>query len=78
MELKDFFEDFASQFDDTDITEFKFDTKFRELDEWSSLIALCLLSMFKENYGVRLKPEEMRKAETVGELFNIIKEKSNV
>ena len=40
MELKDFIENFAAQFDDTDSSEIKAETVFKELDEWSSLIAL--------------------------------------
>lgn len=73
MELKVFIENFASQFDDTSVEEFKSGTKFRELDEWSSLIALSIISMVDEEYDVTLKGDDMRKAETVGELFEIVK-----
>ena len=40
MELKDFIEKFAEQFDDTDVAEFAPNTKFRCLEEWSSLSSL--------------------------------------
>ena len=40
MELNEFIENFAEQFDDTDASEIKADTVFKELDEWSSLVAL--------------------------------------
>ena len=40
MELKDFIENFANQFDDTDASELTPDTEFKALDEWSSLTAL--------------------------------------
>ena len=73
MEIKEFIENFASQFDDTPIDEFKSETKFRELDEWSSLIALSIIAMVDEEYDVTLKGDDMRKAETVEELFNIVK-----
>ena len=33
MELKEFVEKFAEQFDDTDPSEIKADTRFRDLDE---------------------------------------------
>lgn len=73
MELKSFIENFASQFDDTEACEFKAETKFKELDEWSSLIALSVISMVDEEYDVTLKGDEMRQAETIEELFNIVK-----
>ena len=48
MTLEKFIENFASQFDDTDASVFAADTKFRDLDEWSSLIALSLIAMVDE------------------------------
>ena len=73
MELKDFIENFAAQFDDTEASEFKAETKFKELDEWSSLIALSVIAMIDEEYDVTLKGDEMRQAETIEDLFNIVK-----
>lgn len=75
MELKEFIENFAAQFEDTDAAVFTPDTKFRELEEWSSLTALSILAMVDEEYDVQLKGEDMRKANTVVELFEIVKER---
>jgi len=72
MEIKDFINDFANQFDDTNVSEFKQETKFRELDEWSSLIGLAILNMIEKKYGIKLSFIEMRKANTIEELFNIV------
>jgi acyl carrier protein len=74
METKEFIENFANQFEDTDASVFTMETKFRELHEWSSLTALSILAMVDEEYDVQLKAEQMRKAETIGELFDIVKE----
>ncbi len=76
MELKDFIENFAAQFDDTDASEIKADTVFKELDEWSSLIALSVISMVDEEYEVTLKGEDIRNSKTVEELFNTVKAKA--
>ena len=73
MEIKEFIENFANQFDDTDASVFTPETNFRELDEWSSLIALGILAMVDEEYDVQLKADQMRKANTVQELFDIVK-----
>ena len=73
MEIKEFIENFANQFDDTDVSVFSAETRFRELDEWSSLLALSVLAMVDEEYDVQLKADQMRKANTVQELFEIVK-----
>lgn len=75
MELNEFVEKFAEQFDDTDPSEIKADTRFRDLDEWSSLIGLSVISMVDEEFDVLLKGEDMRAANTPAELFNIVKSK---
>ena len=75
MELKDFIENFAAQFDDTDASEFKAETVFKEMDEWSSLIALSVIAMVDEEYDVNLTGEDIRNSNTVEDLFNAIKAK---
>lgn len=72
MELKKFVELFAEQFDDTDPSEIKADIRFRDLDEWSSLVGLSVIAMVDEEFDVILKGEDMRKANTPAELFEIV------
>ena len=76
MELKDFIENFAEQFDDTNPSEIKADTVFKELDEWSSLIALSVIAMVDEEYDVTIKGDEIRNSNTVEDLFNAVKAKA--
>lgn len=73
MELKEFVEKFAEQFDNTDPSEIKADTHFRDLDEWSSLVGLSVIAMVDEECDVLLKGEDMRRANTPAELFEIVK-----
>lgn len=75
MELNEFIENFANQFDETEPDMFTAETKFRTLDEWSSLIALSIMAMIDEEYDIQLKADEMRKANTIHELFNIVSSK---
>ncbi len=75
MELNEFVEKFAEQFDDTDPSEIKADTRFRDIDEWSSLVGLSVIAMVDEEFNVLLKGEDMRQANTPEELFNVIKSK---
>ena len=76
MELKDFIEKFAEQFDETDASEFTAFTKFRELEEYSSLIALSIIAMVDEEYDVTLKGIDIRSSETIEDLFNVVKSKT--
>lgn len=76
MELKDFIENFAAQFDDTDACEFKAETVFKEMDEWSSLIALSIIAMVDEEYDITIKGDDIRNSNTIEDLFNAVKAKA--
>ena len=75
MEIKEFIENFADQFDDTDISEIKPETVFRDLDEWSSMTGLAILNMCDNEYDVTLTFEDLKHAVTVQDLFNVIQKK---
>lgn len=72
MDLNLFLENFAAQFDDTDIDEIKAGTAFKELEEWSSLTALSIIAMVDEEYEVSIKGDDIRNAITVEDLYNIV------
>jgi acyl carrier protein len=76
MELNEFVENFAEQFDDTDASEIKAETVFKELDEWSSLVALSVIAMVDEEFDVTIKGDDIRNSITVEDLFNVIKAKT--
>lgn len=76
MEIKEFIEHFAEQFDDTDASEFKSETVFKKLEEWSSLVALSVIAMVDEEYDVTLKGDDIRNSSTIEDLFNVVKSKA--
>lgn len=73
--LDEFIVNFADQFEDTDASEIKAETVFKDLDEWSSLIALSIIAMVDEEYDVTIKGDDIRKSNTVEDLFNAVKAK---
>lgn len=75
MDKNDFLAKFAEQFDDTDLNEIQFNTKFHDLDEWSSLIGMSVIAMARTQYGKTITGKEIRECETVDDLFNIIASK---
>ena len=76
MELQEFVQNFANQFDDTDAELLTPSTKFRDLEEWSSLIGLSIILMVDEEYGITIGADDMKQAQTIEELFNIVKAKA--
>lgn len=76
MEIKEFIENFAEQFEDTDASEITAATEFKNLDEWSSLIALSVIAMVDEEYDVTLKGDDIRNSATVEDLFNVVKSRA--
>jgi acyl carrier protein len=77
MELNEFIKNFANQFDDTDISEFKAETNFRELDEWSSLVSLAILNMIEKKYGLKIAFGDFRELSTIQQLFSFVEKNKN-
>lgn len=75
MEIKGFIENFADQFEDTELEEITADAKFHDFDEWDSLIALAVLNMVEKKYGKKITFEEMKKCVTVYDLFTLVEKK---
>jgi acyl carrier protein len=77
MDINIFIKDFAEQFDDVDTSHFSGVTKFREVDGWSSLTGLSVLNMINKKYNVSLNSGELRQADTIKEVFDLVLDKRN-
>ncbi len=75
MELQEFVEKFAEQFDETDASEFAPTTKFREIEEWSSLIGLSVIAMVDEEFDIALKGDDIKNANTIEDIYNTVQSK---
>ena len=64
MDIQKFIAFFAALFDDT---------RFRDLEEWSSFLALSVMAMIKSEYNVAVTAQEMRNAVTIQDLFDTVK-----
>lgn len=53
--------------------EITMDTVLDELDEWDSLSFVSFLAMANAAYGKKIEPSDVKLAETVGDLYNLIK-----
>ena len=78
MDLKSFIDQFAEQFEETERSDFNANTEFRQLDEWSSLTGLLIIGMVLDVYSINLTADELRKCTTIEDVYNIVKNKTNV
>lgn len=76
MTTNEFVKHFADQFDETAPSLFSPETKFRDLDEWSSIAALSIIAMVDEEYDVTLKGDDIKNSETIADIFEIVKKRA--
>ena len=69
MNIQEFIDNFAAQFDDTDAEVFTAETQFKKLDEWSSLTALSIIAMVDDEYDVIIKGNDIVESDTIQDLF---------
>lgn len=73
MEIEQFIENFTDLFDETDPDTITATTHFKDLDEWSSLVALSVIAMVDEEYDVEFRGDDIRGSNTVEDLYNVVK-----
>ena len=71
MEINEFIEKFADALNFDNVSDLSDSTEFKELDEWSSLAALDILSMIDDEMDVTLTGRDIRGVNTIKELFNL-------
>ena len=75
MTLDEFVKAFAAEFDETPEDQFKADTEFKALDEWSSLTALSIIAMVDEQMDKTVTGADIRASKTIEDLFNLANSK---
>ena len=75
MTLDEFVKAFAAEFDETPEETFTPETHYKELDEWSSLVALSIISMVDDEMDKRVTGADLRSCTTIEDLFNLVESK---
>ena len=75
MEMKEFVQNFAEQWDATEAEAFVPECVFHELEEWSSLTGLAILNMIAKKYGVKVAPAELKAAVTIKDVYDLVQSK---
>lgn len=71
--IETFVDRIADSFESSGRENFNSETKYRTLPDWDSLAALSIIAMANSVYGIQLKGEDIRKSETINDLYNLIK-----
>lgn len=75
LEMTTFIQDFEELFDEVEQGFITKETVIRDLDEWSSLIALTLIAMADENYDIKLTGDDIRTSVTLDDIYQKIMDK---
>ncbi|MBP8959650.1 MAG: acyl carrier protein [Bacteroidales bacterium] len=78
MEINEFIENLTELFEDANPDTIKPEARLRDIEGYSSLIALSIIAMVDEKYDVKLKGDDIRRSDTIEDLFNIVKVKSKI
>jgi acyl carrier protein len=75
MDSTDFIRHFNTIFDEEPLAAVTLETNFRDIEGWSSLIALAFIAMAEEDFGVKVKVDDIRNSSTVDDLLKLIDSK---
>lgn len=75
MLVEEFTQKFADCFYQTDPVSIKPGTKFMQLEEWGSMMALIVIAMIDAEFSKTITAQDLKSAGTVANLFDIINQK---
>lgn len=71
--MKEFIEKLTEALEIENVDTLTANTKFRELDEWSSLSIMLLIAFFDEEFEREIGDTEIRNCTTIQDLYNLTK-----
>lgn len=71
--IEEFIKTLETEFDELEPGTLKPETKFTDLDEWSSMHSLIIIALIDTEYGVTITGEDLMGIKKVEELYNIVK-----
>lgn len=61
-------------FEDLDTSNFNLKTEFKNNDEWDSMVALSLITILDQEFGVSISGEKIKELNTIEELILFVNE----
>jgi acyl carrier protein len=72
MDITGFIQQFEAEFEDIPSGAVTPLTKIRDIEGWGSMHALIVVALADTEYGVTIMGEELKKVNTIQDLFNLI------
>ncbi|HTA81956.1 MAG TPA: acyl carrier protein [Bacteroidia bacterium] len=73
--MREFIQKLEAEFEDIPKGTLTPSTKLKDIEGWGSMHALIVLALADTEYNVALKGEELKKAESIQDLFDLIQQK---
>lgn len=77
MDIHEFIQKLQGEFEDIPPGFLKPDTKITDIEGWGSMHALIVIALIDTEYGVTLKGDELRKVQSVQELYDLVMKMKN-
>lgn len=71
MENNDFISKMAEQLDIEDVTALNENTRFRELEEWTSLSVMELIALYNDEYDKQISDADIKRCVTIKDLLGL-------
>lgn len=75
--VEDFTNQLATEFEDVEPNTVFPDTHYRDIKNWSSMYALIIIAFVDANFDVQLNAENLKNTQSVRDLYEVVKEKTN-
>lgn len=77
MDINEFIQKLEGEFEDIPKGTLKPTTKITDIEGWGSMHALIVIALVDTEYGVTIKGDELRKIQSVQELYDMVVAKQN-
>jgi acyl carrier protein len=78
MTLEHFINTIALEFDDVIPETISSESEFRNLEGWSSMLSLIIISKINKIYGVTITSQELAQSKTIDDLYKVALSKTQV
>ena len=72
MEIAEFIIKFAEELEIENVDTLTPETKFRDLDEWSSLSVMVFIAFADENFDKQIGDTQIASCNTIQDLYNLV------
>jgi acyl carrier protein len=76
MQLQDFISSIEKEFEDVPQSSITGETEFRNLEGWSSMMALIIIAKIDSEFSVTMTAEEFARCKTINDLFEMVHAKA--